>query len=137
MVPNHQEHARLGSFLYGSGRMQILQAQKFLPSFSPRTLLRFLLPPSHFQFSSVAQLYLTLCESMDCSTPGFPIHHQLWSLLKLMPIESVMPFNHLILCQPLLLLPSIFPSISFFQCVGSSHQVAKVLELQLQHQSFQ
>ena len=61
-----------------------------------------------------------------------------WSLLKLMSIESVMPFNHLILCRLLLLLPSIFPSISvFFQWVSSLHQVAKVLEFQLQHQSFQ
>ena len=51
---------------------------------------------------------------MDCSTPGFPVHHQPQSLLKLMSIESVMPSNHLILCCPLLLLPSIFPSISVF-----------------------
>ena len=51
---------------------------------------------------------------MDCSTPGCPVHHQLWSLLKLMSIESVMPSNHLILCRPLLLLPSIFPSIRVF-----------------------
>ena len=60
------------------------------------------------------------------------------SLLKLMSIESVMTSNHLILCRPLLLLPSIFPSIRvFFQWVSSLHQVVKVLELQLQHQSFQ
>ena len=58
------------------------------------------------------------------------------SLPKLMSIESVMPSNHLILCHPLLLLPSIFPSISLYKWVGSSHQVAKVLEFQLQHQSF-
>ena len=51
---------------------------------------------------------------MDCSTPGFPVHHQLLSLLKLMSIESVMPSNHLILCRPFLLLPSIFPSIRVF-----------------------
>ena len=58
------------------------------------------------------------------------------SLLKLMSIESVMRSNHLILCYRLLLLPSIFPSIRvFLSRVGSSHQVAKVLELQ--HQSFQ
>ena len=56
-----------------------------------------------------------------------------WSLLKLMSIESVMPFNHLILCHPLLLPPSIFPSIRvFFQWVTSLHQVVKVLEFQLQ-----
>ena len=52
-----------------------------------------------------------------------------WSLLKLMSIESAMPSNHLIFCRPLLLLPSIFPSLRVFpQRVGSSHQVAKVLE---------
>ena len=60
------------------------------------------------------------------------------SLLKLRSIESVLPSNHLILCHPLLL-PSIFPSSRVFsnESVGFSHQVAKVLELQLQHQSFQ
>ena len=65
-------------------------------------------------FSSVAQSCLTLCDLMDCSTPGLPVHHQLMSLLKLMSIESVMPSNHLILCRPLLLPPSIFPSIRVF-----------------------
>ena len=48
---------------------------------------------------------------MDCSTPGLSVHHQLQTLLKLMSIESVMPSNHLILCHPLLLPLSIFPSI--------------------------
>ena len=48
------------------------------------------------------------------------------SLLKLMSIELVMPFNHLILCHPLLLLPSVFPSIRVFSRI-SLHQVAKVL----------
>ena len=51
---------------------------------------------------------------MDHSTPGLPVCHQLLSLAKLMSIESVMPSNHLILCHPLLLLPSIFPSIRVF-----------------------
>ena len=46
--------------------------------------------------------------------PGFPVHHQLPDLLRLMSIELVMPFNHLILCCPLLLLPSVFPSIRVF-----------------------
>ena len=54
-----------------------------------------------------------------------------------MSIELVMPSNHLILCHPLLLLPSIFPSIRVFSHVSSSHQVARVLEFPLQHQSFQ
>ena len=51
---------------------------------------------------------------MDCSTPGFPVLHYLLELLKLMSIELVMPSNHLILCCPLPLLPSIFPSIRVF-----------------------
>ena len=59
------------------------------------------------------------------------------SLIKLMSIESVMPSNHLIPLSPLLLPPSIFPRISVFKWVSSSQQVAKVLEFQLQHQSFQ
>ena len=48
---------------------------------------------------------------MDYSSPGFPVHHQLLELLKLKPIDSVMPSNHLILSHPLLFPPSIFPSI--------------------------
>ena len=53
------------------------------------------------------------------------------SLLKLMSIELLMPSNHLILCRPLLLVPSIFPNIRVFQLVSPSYLVAKVLELQL------
>ena len=51
---------------------------------------------------------------MNCSTPGFPVHHQLPELPKLMSIESVMPSNYLILCCSLLLLPTIFPRIRLF-----------------------
>ena len=54
------------------------------------------------------------CNPMDCSTPGFLSITNSQSLLKLTSIESVMPSNHLILCHPLLLLPSIFPSIRIF-----------------------
>ena len=54
------------------------------------------------------------CDLMNRSTPGLPVHHQLQTLLKLMSIESVMPSNHLFLCHPLLLPPSIFPSIRVF-----------------------
>ena len=60
-------------------------------------------------------------------------------LLKLMSIELVMPSNHLVLCRPLLFVPvfNLFEHQGLFQWVGSSHQVVKVLEFQLQHQSFQ
>ena len=64
--------------------------------------------------SSFAQSCPALCDPMDCSTPGFPVHHQLMELLKFMSVQSVMPSNHLILCRPLLLPPSIFPSIRLF-----------------------
>ena len=65
-------------------------------------------------YCSVAQLCQILCDPMDCSTPGLPVYHQLPELLKLMSITLVMPSNHLILCHPLLLLPSVFPSIRVF-----------------------
>ena len=63
---------------------------------------------------SVNQSCPTLCDPVDCNTPGFPVLHCLRSLFKLMSIELVMPSNHLILCCPLLLLPLIFPSIKVF-----------------------
>ena len=66
------------------------------------------------QFSSVAQPCQTLPNPMDCSTPGFPVHHQLPVLLKLTSIKSVVPSIHFILCRPLLLPPSIFPNIRVF-----------------------
>ena len=64
-------------------------------------------------FSSVAQLCLTLWDSMDCSMPGFSLTISR-SLLRFMSIESMMPSDHLILCCPLLFLPSVFPSIRIF-----------------------
>ena len=65
-------------------------------------------------FSSVAQLCPTLCDPMDCSTPGLPVITNSRSSLRLTSIESVMPSSHLILCRPLLLLPPIPPSIRVF-----------------------
>ena len=88
--------------------------------------------------SSVAQSHPTLCDPMDCSTPGLPVHHQLQ--------ESTQTHVHLVgdAIQPSHLLLSPSPPIfnhsqnqSLFKWVSSSHQVAKELEFQLQHQSFQ
>ena len=89
------------------------------------------------QFSSVAQSCLTLCNPTDCSTPCFPVHHQLPELAQIHVhrVSDVIHPSH----------PLSYPSPAFnlsqhlglFQWVSSSHQVAKVLELQLQHQSFQ
>ena len=73
------------------------------------------------QFSSVAQSCPTLCDPVNHSTPGLPVHHQLPSSLKLKSIESVMPSSHLILCRPLLLLPPIPPSITVFSSESTLH----------------
>ena len=64
--------------------------------------------------SSVVQLCLTIYNPMDCSMQASLSITNSQSLFKLMSIKSVMPFNHLILCHPLLLLPSIFPSSRVF-----------------------
>ena len=69
---------------------------------------------SPVQFSSVTQSCPTLCDPMDCRCQASLSITNSQSLLKLMFIESVMPSNHLILSSPLLLLPSVFPSIRAF-----------------------
>ena len=66
-----------------------------------------------FQFSSVARSRPTLCDTMNCNTPGLPVYHQLLEFTQTHSIESVMPSSHLILCCRLLL-PSIPPSIRVF-----------------------
>ena len=77
----------------------------------------------------------------DSATPWIAAHQaslsitNSWSLLTLMPIESVMPSSHLILCRPLLLLPPIPPSIRVFSNESTLHEVAKVLEFQSQDRS--
>ena len=90
------------------------------------------------QFSTVAQLCLTLCDPVNCSTPGFPVHHKLPEFAQT-PIHSVgdaIQPSHPLSCP----LPPAFDLSQhqgLFQWVGSSYQVAKLLERQLQHQSFQ
>ena len=64
--------------------------------------------------SSVTQSCMTLCDPMNRSTPGLPVHHHLPGSLRLMSIESVMPSSHLILCRPLLLLPHSLPASKSF-----------------------
>ena len=71
-------------------------------------------PFSSVQFSSVVQSCPTLCNPMNRSTPGLLSITNSWTPPKPMSIELVMPSNHLILCCPLLRLPSIFPSIRVF-----------------------
>ena len=73
------------------------------------------------QFSSVAQSCPTFCDPMDCSTPKSFSITKSWSLLKIMSTMLVMPSNRLILCRPLLLPPSIFPSIRVFSNESVRH----------------
>ena len=68
-----------------------------------------------YSISSVQSLSrVWLCDPMNCSTPGIPVHHQFPQVYSNISTESVMPSKHLILCHPLLLSPSIFPSIRVF-----------------------
>ena len=68
---------------------------------------------------SSVQSRLTLCDPMDRSTPGLPVHHQLPEFTQTHSIESVMPSSHLILCRPLLLWSPIPPSIRVFSNVST------------------
>ena len=85
--------------------------QSILKQISPEYSLERLMLKLKFQYFG----HLMRTDSlwpMDCSTPGFPVHHQLPELAQLMSIESVIPSNHFILCHPLV--PSVFPSIKVF-----------------------
>ena len=84
-------------------------------------------------FGSVTKLCPTLHHPKDYSMPGFSVLTISQSLPKFTSNESVMRSNHLILCCPFLLLPSIFPRV-FSVEFSCSHQMGKVLKLQLQHQ---
>ena len=92
----------------------------------------------HIQFSSVAQLCPTLCNPVDCSTPDLPVHHQLLEFTQTHVHwlgDAIHPSHPLSSPSPPTL--NLSQHQGLFQWVSSSHQVAKVLELQLQHQSFQ
>ena len=89
------------------------------------------------QFSSVAQSCLTLCDCMDCSTPGFPVHQ----LLELTQThihqvgDAIQPSHPLLSLSPPIF--SLSQHQGLFKWISSLHQMAKVLEFQLQHWSFQ
>ena len=90
----------------------------------------------HFSFSSVTQSCPTLCNPMNCSTPGLPVHHQLPDFTQ----SHVHRVNDAIKPSHPLFSPSPALNLSWHQglsqWVSSSHQVAKVLEFQLQYQTF-
>ena len=91
---------------------------------------------SSVQFSSVTQLCPTLCNPMNCSTPGLPVHHKLPEFTHAHRVgDAIQPSRPLSSPSS----PASNPSQhqGLFQRVNSSHEVAKVLEFQLQHQTFQ
>ena len=93
---------------------------------------------SSFQFSSVTPSCPTLCDPMNRSTPGLPVHHQLPEFTQTHAhrvADAIQPSHPLLSPSPPARNPSQHQGL--FQWVNSSHQVAKVLEFQLQHQSFQ
>ena len=90
------------------------------------------------QFSSVSQSCQTLCDPTDCSMPGFPVHHQFPELAQTdvhRVSDDIQPSYPL--SSPSLPAFSLSQHQGFFQWVSSSHQVGKILDFQLQHQSFQ
>ena len=93
---------------------------------------------SCLQFSSIAQSCLTLCDPVDCSTPGLPVHHQLLEFTQTYVHwvgDAIQPSHPLLSPSPPAF--NLSQHQGLFKWVSSSHQVVKVLELQLQHQSFQ
>ena len=90
------------------------------------------------QFNSVPQSCLTLCNPMDCSSPGFPVHHQLLDLAHthVHQVSDAIQPSHL-LSSPSPPAFNLSQHQGLFQGASSFHHVAKVLELQLQHQFFQ
>ena len=88
--------------------------------------------------SSVTQSCPTLFNPMDCSTPGFPVHHQLLELAQthVHQVDDAIQPSHL-LASPSPPAFNLSQHQDRFQWIGSSHEVAKVLEFQLQHHSFQ
>ena len=117
----------------GEGKLQLTSASLPGESHGQRNLVG----SGPVQFILVAQSCLTLCDPMDCTMPGFPVHHQLpeptqthvhWVGDAIQPSHSLSPpspaFN-------------LSQNLGLFQWVGSLHQAAKVLEFQLQYQSFQ
>ena len=154
----HSLSQRMGSPFILLFKTEILQSFNFFLSFSlylnTQSCIKLILNGLGHQFLKllIAIFNISISFSSDqfsslshvplFATPRTAAHHtslsiaNSWSLLKLMSIKLLMPFNHLSLCLPLLLLPSIFHSIRSFPMIQFFTSVAKALEFQLQHQSF-
>ena len=133
---HHMEFYVVVLFCYSLSSLETLPFLVIWKSFALKNFI--LYQRQWFQSSSVAQLCLTLCNPMDFSMPGLPVHHQLQELTQthVHQVRDAIQLSHSLLSPS----PPVF-NLShhqgLFQGVSSSHQVAKVLEFQLQHQSFQ
>ena len=112
--------------------------KRIMPSAATRMDLEIIILSASVQFSSVAQSCSTLCDPVDCSTTGLPVHHQLPELTQTHVhwlSDAIQPSHPLSSPSPPAF--NLSQHQGLFQWVSSLHQVAKVLEFQLQHQSFQ
>ena len=137
--------ARQALLFMGSSRQEYWSGLPYHPPGDlpdPEIKLASLMSPAltggFFQFSSVTQLCLTLSDPMDCSRPGFPVHHWLLELAQTHVHQggnAIQPSHPLLSSSPPAF--NLSQHQSLFQWVSSLHQVAKVLEFQLHHQSSQ
>ena len=138
---NSQNSAGLGNQLLPCGNKQGHSHSKFFDFF--KNLPFFFMLASNLtsysvQCSSVTQSCLTLWDPMDCSTPGLPVHHQLSKPAQTHVhwiSDAIQPSYPLLSPSPRAF--NLSQHQGLYQWISSSHQVAKVLEFQLQHQSFQ
>ena len=124
-------HWRVYNFIANTGKGVL-----FLPPSD--TYIRSFLYLLSVQFSPVTQSCLTLCDPMNCSTPGLPVHHQLPEFTQTnvhWVSDAIQPSHPL--SSPSPPAPNLSQHQSLFQWVNSSQEAAKVLEFQLQHHSFQ
>ena len=137
---------RMFQSLLPAHNRSILKAGSVLPSLFPVPQSVWMLNQWFFgwkqqkltQFSSVAQLCLTVCDPMNCSMPGLPVHHQLLEFTQTHAhqVGDAIQLSHP-LSSPSPPALNLSQHQGLFQWVNSLHQVAKGLEFQLQHQSFQ
>ena len=123
---------------YRNGEIKEKRNRKTLKEIKRQQDLWLVQPDELLWFSSVAQSCPNLCDAMDCSMPGFPLHHQLQEPTQIHVHwvgDAIQPSQTL--SSPSPPASSISQHQGLFQWDSSSHQVVKVLEFQFQHQSFQ
>ena len=133
-----QKHQFFSTQLYGPTLISIHDYWKKNIALTRSTFVGKVMSLSRFVIRSVTQSCPTLCDPMNRSMPGLPVHHQLPEFTQThihRVSDAIQPSHPLLSPSPPAFNLSQHQSLS--KCVSSSHQVAKVLQLQLQHQSFQ